>query len=454
MTKLKMAFKLLQKLIVTTVVLAMLISPVGALAEEVDVVITPEDQSSGTGEYTVEITTDPEPAEIVESATEPGEFSGDEIDVTVELEVADIAPNENAQPNHEMSAAKITAPDGWEINYGDFDPQSDIIINAGTPSESYGVANNATSGWTGKAYEGHITLWALNADSYLGVGESLTVNFGATPKEIVSGSPIPTQEFNAEAWRSPGNNKPIDRIDTETGETTFPQGHELVGMTVGSGGTLTVVSDPDDESDPEEEEPEEEEPLTETEEPESEPLSDPVDLEFTPVALLTLPEEEETIAALLPLIAAVDVVQLPEVVQVQPEIPEVVPEVAVSAVRVFSWWPLLLLLIPAIIWFMLARLVLVRIPGKDEEYKTVARKLARRSNKRWFVEIEKELGKYLAKHGEVMVDFRGGLIKEANKAVYSGDNLLSAGETRYAIINKQRFTSWVDELKEQVSQIA
>ncbi|MDZ4133465.1 MAG: hypothetical protein U1E11_10050, partial [Dethiobacteria bacterium] len=141
----------------------------------------------------------------------------------------------------------------------------------------------------------------------------------------------------------------------------------------------------------------------------------------------------------------------PEKVQeleVPTEEPQVVPESRLP------WWPLLLLLIPGLLWFLLARLVLVRVPDKDGEYETVARKLARRKDKRWYVDIEKELDKYLAKYGVVMVDFRGGLIKDAKKAVYSGDTVLSTDEMRYAIINKQRYTSWVDELKTEVSKTA
>ncbi len=117
------------------------------------------------------------------------------------------------------------------------------------------------------------------------------------------------------------------------------------------------------------------------------------------------------------------------------------------------WW-LLLLLIPALLWFLLARLVLVRVPDREGDYETVARKLARRKDKRWFVDIEKELDKYLAKHGEVMVDFRGGLIKEAKKAIYSGDTLLSADELRYALVNRQRYTNWVDKLNERMAKTA
>jgi hypothetical protein len=117
------------------------------------------------------------------------------------------------------------------------------------------------------------------------------------------------------------------------------------------------------------------------------------------------------------------------------------------------WWPLLLL-IPALLWLLLARLVLVRVPDKDGEYETVARKLARRKDRRWYVDIEKELDKHLQKYGEVMVDFRGGLIKEADKSIYSGDNLLSSGDVRYALVSRTRLITWVEKLNEKLSKTA
>ncbi|MDW7729597.1 MAG: MBG domain-containing protein [Bacillota bacterium] len=133
---------------------------------------------------------------------------------------------------------------------------------------------------------------------------------------------------------------------------------------------------------------------------------------------------------------------------VLPEEPEVEP-----LETGFPWW-LLLLLIPALIWFLLARLVLVRIPDEKEEgkYKTVARKIARRKDKRWYVDVEKQLDEYLMRHGEVLVDFRGGLIKEAKKAVYSGETVLGAGEVRFALINRSRLVTWLEDIGKKVSQ--
>lgn len=149
---------------------------------------------------------------------------------------------------------------------------------------------------------------------------------------------------------------------------------------------------------------------------------------------------------------------------VEPEAPqtalqetEVLPEGAltepVAESKKVAWWPLLLLLIPGLIWFLLARLVLVRVPGEDGEYETVARKLARRKEKRWYVDVEEQLEEYLVKHGEVMVDFRGGLIKEADKAVYAKDAVLGAGEVRYALIGRSRFVTWVEDLDQESAQV-
>ncbi len=136
-----------------------------------------------------------------------------------------------------------------------------------------------------------------------------------------------------------------------------------------------------------------------------------------------------------------------------PEAPQVEP-VAEAEAGSFNFWPLLLILIPALLWFLWARLVLVRVPNEKGEYRTVARKLARRKDKRWFVDVEKQLQEYLEKHREVLVDFRGGLIKDAKKAVYSGETTLSEGEKRFALINSRSFVNWVDELKERTERIA
>ena len=125
---------------------------------------------------------------------------------------------------------------------------------------------------------------------------------------------------------------------------------------------------------------------------------------------------------------------------------------AVSAFNLLALWPLLLLLIPALIWFLLARLVLVRVPDKDGKLETVKRLIARRKDKRWFVDIEKQLDEYLAKHGQVLVDFRGGLIKDAKKTLYSGEKILGADEPRFAIVNQNRQVTWLDKLDEQLSE--
>lgn len=184
-----------------------------------------------------------------------------------------------------------------------------------------------------------------------------------------------------------------------------------------------------------------------------EPLADqPVSTleEDTSASLISAPVAEVVSPVEEPVVEEAAVVDGAEI-ELLPETPETEPLGQVSIVK----WPFLLLLaVLVLVWFAVSLLVLVRVPGSDGSLKTLSRKLARRKDKRWYVDVEKELDKYLAKYGEVMVDFRGGLIKGAKKAVYSGDTVLSADKTRYAIINKQRYTSWVDELKKEVSKTA
>ena len=179
------------------------------------------------------------------------------------------------------------------------------------------------------------------------------------------------------------------------------------------------------------------------------PLAGPPAVEPAPVLLAAVPPATPVAAEEA---AGEDLVVAPEEAQVEllPEEPQVEP-----LETGLPWWPLLLL-IPGFIWFLWARLVLIRIPDQENEdkYKTVARKIARRKDKRWYVDIEKQLDQHLMHSGEVMVDFRGGLIKEAKKAVYSGETALSTGELRYALINRSRLITWVEDLDQKVSQQA
>ncbi len=138
-----------------------------------------------------------------------------------------------------------------------------------------------------------------------------------------------------------------------------------------------------------------------------------------------------------------------EEITVPPETPQVVP-LDDQVVGILSYWPnLLLLLIPLLIFFMIARIVLVMVPDPNGDYKIVARKFAWRKDKRWFVNLEKQLDKHLAKHGLVIVDFRGGFLKKASKMIYAGKTLLGASGLRYALIGSHRIVTWTSELKRQ-----
>jgi parallel beta-helix repeat protein len=184
----------------------------------------------------------------------------------------------------------------------------------------------------------------------------------------------------------------------------------------------------------------------------------PIDFPATPAtaAVPAAPVQlATTVGETAPAPVAETVVVTPEQVAVQPEAPATEPgEEGVSAVSAFNSWLFLLLLIPILIWFLLAHQVVVLVPKGNDEYKVVARKLALRRDKRYFVDIEKQLTQYLAKHGELIVEFKGGLVSDARKAIYSGEIVLSADEKKYAMINRQRYTSWLNELKKQVSKTA
>jgi hypothetical protein len=146
------------------------------------------------------------------------------------------------------------------------------------------------------------------------------------------------------------------------------------------------------------------------------------------------------------------VVTTPEQTQVQPEEPQVVPLVEDS---IALYWPFfLLLLVPLLIWFVAGSSVVVLVPDGNGKYKTVALRLAGRRDKQWFVNVEKLLGKYLERHGKVIVDFRGAFVRDAKTSVYAGEKKLGSSEMRYAIINERRLASWADNLKQQVSRIA
>ena len=115
--------------------------------------------------------------------------------------------------------------------------------------------------------------------------------------------------------------------------------------------------------------------------------------------------------------------------------------------------PLLLILLffPLLILFILSRTVLVLAPGRDGKYKTVARKFARRRANMWYVNIEKELDKYLPQHELVVLDFRGGLLKRAEKSVYSGQTMIGTSKLRYALVGNHRIATWAAILHPVIS---
>jgi hypothetical protein len=220
---------------------------------------------------------------------------------------------------------------------------------------------------------------------------------------------------------------------------------------------------PDDEPESEDEDPETEDPETEDPDPDDPETDDPgVVLTAAPVVPVE-PEDpegdaEETAAPVDEAETEIEEEAEEEEVFVAAEPPQVNPVESgapvVTEVSAVNLWNLLylLLLVPVLLWFLLARLVLVRVPGKDGEYETVARKLASRKEKRWFVNVEKELDKHLQKHAEVLIDFRGGLIKEADKAVYSGETVLGKGDIRYALVNRSRSVTWVEKLQDELGK--
>ncbi len=205
------------------------------------------------------------------------------------------------------------------------------------------------------------------------------------------------------------------------------------------------------------EDPEPEDPETEDPEPEDPETDDPeIVLTGAPVVPVEPVEPDEGAEETEAPVEEAETDE--EEVVVALEAPQVTPvetgAPVVTEVSSVNLWNLLYLLIivPVLLWFLLARLVLVRVPGKDGEYETVARKLARRKEKRWFVNVEKELDKHLQKYTEVLIDFRGGLIKEADKAVYSGETVLGKGEVRYALVNRSRSVTWIEKLQKELEK--
>ena len=359
----------------------------------------------------------------------------------------------NAQ-NHNLAQVEmdVTSPDGGSLIVANGFSATDLNVSiTGGKSWSYEV-NTFYDTDNDVTYLLGLKLFAnvVSGNTYGNVlgndGDSVSVAFNATP--TLPG--LYEFEVAAHLYREQGQGYVVEPI-------------KYMGN---SGSTESVVIGPLDSEDPDPDDPDPDDPEPDDPDPEvtdpDDPDPDDTGLPFLPEAIsfiLPDPTEPEEAATLLAEFVPVDL-EPEEVVEelvIALEEPQVVPEAVETQVLIQSpnlWWLLLLLLAPVLIWFLLARMVLIRVPNEKGEYETVARKIARRKEKRWFVEIEKQLNEHLTKHGEVLVDFRGGLIQEAKKAIYNGENLLSTGEVRYAIVNRQRSTVWVEELQKKQERIA
>ncbi len=143
---------------------------------------------------------------------------------------------------------------------------------------------------------------------------------------------------------------------------------------------------------------------------------------------------------------ALEVAPPEETIVVDPEAPEVALPEDVKAEEVNYWPLLLLLLIPLLLWLLWSSRVLVMVPDREGGYEVVARKIARPKEKKWHVNIQRQLDRYLAKHGYVIVDFRGRFLRNAGKVIYAKKVALGSGEMRYGLIGRKRLISWSDKL--------
>ncbi len=165
---------------------------------------------------------------------------------------------------------------------------------------------------------------------------------------------------------------------------------------------------------------------------------DPVDIEETlpddDVAVVTPDTPEE--------VADVD----PDEVLVDPEEPQIIPWYE-DIIRSRFFWPILLLLIiPLLAWFILARHVLVLVTDHQGREKILAIKLARHKNLVWTVNVKRQIDKYLPYHGELIIDFKGFAMKDKNKSVRLEDTVLGTGSTRYARLLQSLMVKWSDSI--------
>ena len=73
--------------------------------------------------------------------------------------------------------------------------------------------------------------------------------------------------------------------------------------------------------------------------------------------------------------------------------------------------------------------------------------------KKWFVNVDRQLNKYAAKHGYIAVDFRGMFLRKAGKGIFTGESLIVAGSLRYVYINRQRMITWLDDLDQKSNRV-
>ena len=180
--------------------------------------------------------------------------------------------------------------------------------------------------------------------------------------------------------------------------------------------------------------------------PEGEPAGEPATVPAAAV-LLAAPEEAQTEGEdeIEAIPAEVEEITLP------PEEPQVEP--VADMVELLAFWPLLLLLLPLLLWFLFSSTLRLLVPDGNGKFKVVSRRIARYKQGKWHTNIGKELTRHLPEKGLLIVDFRGGFLKEAGKHIYSGEKVIASGSLRYAVFGKDRFVSWTDDLKQRSARM-
>ncbi len=180
--------------------------------------------------------------------------------------------------------------------------------------------------------------------------------------------------------------------------------------------------------------------------PEDEPAEEPVAVPAAAV-LLAAPEEPQTEGEgeIEGTPATVEEITLP------PEEPQVEP--VADIVKLIAFWPLLLLLLPLLLWLLFSSTLRLLVPDENGKFKVVSRRIARYKNGKWHTNIGKELTKHLPEKRLLIVDFKGGFLKKAGKHIYSGEKVIASGSLRYAVFGTDRFVSWMDDLKQRSARM-